>query len=122
MSMSSVVQKLGEEKLNSSLKSRFHLSENSYNASFLNYHLNSIVNDIKESFSQGSSEEGGESAERISYELPDKQMIQIDKSELPDLFVSPQAPWAKDFGNLEYRGIPNMIAETVNNSDVDVKK
>ena len=73
-----------------------------------------MVEDIRESFSQGGSEEGAESAERISYELPDRHVIEVEKSEVPDLFVYPEES--------EYKGIANMVADTINSSDVDVKK
>lgn len=109
-------------KINGRLKSRYELGDNHYNQSFLDHHRECIIEDIKESFSQGSLEEGGESAERINYELPDRQVIQLEKSEFPDMFVYPEEEWAKEYEGVEYKGISNLIADAINSSDIDVKK
>lgn len=49
-------------------------------------------------------------------------MITLDRSEIADIFINPPEELAKEYGKYEYRGVPNMIVDTINGCDVDIKK
>lgn len=76
--------------------------------SYYEYSKLALCNQIKESVYGGS--------ENIKeFTLPDKQVIKINKQNLPDIFSK------TNNSSIHYRGIPSMISEVINHSELEFK-
>jgi actin-related protein len=52
----------------------------------------------------------------VEYELPDRQLIKIDKSVIPDPYFTNYT------GDINYRGIHHLVNDNINQCDIDIKK
>jgi actin-related protein len=75
-------------KLGKRIVNKYLLSGGSYTSSFLEFHQLQLLSDIKESLSVRRQEETGESqVTSIEYELPDRQILNIERKELREGFI-----------------------------------
>lgn len=54
----------------------------------MNFQEDEVLRDIKHSFSTRQTEDGVEDVNVVNYELPDKRMIQIQKSDIENSLFS----------------------------------
>jgi hypothetical protein len=69
-----------EGKINCKLQTKYHMSKKRFSQSFLDFSLDQLIDDIKQSLTVKRTEESGDIVSNtIEYELPDKQVITIDR-------------------------------------------
>jgi actin-like protein 6A len=86
---------------------------------FKTFQEDEILRDIKHSFSTRQTEDGVEDINTVSYELPDKRTIQIQKSEIENSLLSSEAESIK---GQPFKGLGSMITDNINRCDIDIKK
>jgi actin-related protein len=105
------------EKTALQFQNKYMLSGTQFTPSFLNFHQQILLSDIKEALSVRRQEETGSDVlvPSVEYELPDRRTITIARGDIDDRFIS---------GDSEagFRGAAVMAGESVSVCDVDVKK
>lgn len=98
--------------------------------SYIDFTVNEIARDLKESACKffdykGESNTQTNPNEKVEYELPDGKKVSIEdlRFSIGDIFFNPPEPELSrgiDFSN--YKGFHNMILESINKCDVDLRK
>lgn len=82
------LEKLLTAKIGRPLANKYVLSGGAYSSSFLEFHQLQLLGDIKEALSVRRQEEGAEAQlAAIDYELPDRNIISIERKELREGFL-----------------------------------
>lgn len=115
--LSQHIEKILSDKMGKPLLNKYALSGSNLTKSFLNFHQNMMLSDIKEALSVRRQEEsGGDSLiHSVDYELPDHNTITVNRSEIRDRFI------LGDEGK-KFKGASVMAGESASSCDVDIKK
>ena len=104
------------------LRSRFQLNNLQYMNSFLAFHKNQLIRDIKEHFPMKNPEEMAEDINKIVYELPDKKSITIEKAHINNPLTNLNGTFTKEIGDYEYKGLAEAIIDNINSNDIEIRK